>query len=414
MKLDILSIGDELLIGQTLNTNAHWLSQQLNKVGFVIRQHTTVSDEKQHIINSLNDALKQVDVVLITGGLGPTKDDLTLEVLNEYFGGNLVLNQQVYNDVEQLIMSRGFEMNELNKQQALVPDNAKVIRNQNGTAPGTWFEKNGKVVVSMPGVPYEMKAMTTNTVIPWLLEKFKLPFIVHQMIYTQGIAESTLAKTIENWENNLPKSIKLAYLPSPGRVKLRLSTLGNKKEALIKAVENEVEKLVQLIPQYIYSINEEALEVILGEKLMQQNATLSTAESCTGGYIAHLITSVSGASAYFEGAVISYSNNIKINELGVDKNDIKQFGAVSQQVVKQMAIGVRKKMNTTYSIATSGIAGPTGGTDEKPVGTVWIAVASEKGVTSKKYVFGKERDINIERTAVAALGMLNLKMNEKI
>lgn len=414
MKLDILSIGDELLIGQTLNTNAHWLSQQLNKVGFVIRQHTTVSDEKQHIINSLNDALKQVDVVLITGGLGPTKDDLTLEVLNEYFGGNLVLNQQVYNDVEQLIARRGFEMNELNKQQALVPDNAKVIRNQNGTAPGTWFEKNGKVVVSMPGVPYEMKAMTTNTVIPWLLEKFKLPFIVHQMIYTQGIAESTLAKTIENWENNLPKSIKLAYLPSPGRVKLRLSTLGNKKEVLIKAVENEVEKLVQLIPQYIYSINEDALEVILGEKLMQQNATLSTAESCTGGYIAHLITSVSGASAYFEGAVISYSNNIKINELGVDKNDIKQFGAVSQQVVEQMAIGVRKKMNTTYSIATSGIAGPTGGTDEKPVGTVWIAVASEKGVTSKKYVFGKERDINIERTAVAALGMLNLKMNEKI
>lgn len=412
MKLDILSIGDELLIGQTLNTNVHWLSQQLNKVGFVIRQHTTISDEKTHILTTLDEALKEVNVVIITGGLGPTKDDLTLEVLNEYFGGKLIMNQQVYDDIERLIIGRGFEMNELNKQQALVPDNARVIHNQNGTAPGTWFEKNGKVVVSMPGVPFEMKAMTSNTVIPWLLEKFKLPFIVHQMIYTQGIAESTLATLLENWENNLPKTIKLAYLPSPGRVKLRLSSLGNNKEELIKAVTNEVEKLTQLIPQYIYSINEEAIEVIVGEKLIRNKETLSTAESCTGGYIAHLITSVSGASSYFEGATISYSNEIKIKELGVDKNAIEQFGAVSQQVVEQMAIGIQKKMNTTYSIATSGIAGPTGGTDEKPVGTVWIAVASPKGVVSKKYVFGKERDINIERTAIAALGMLNKSIEE--
>lgn len=410
MKLDILSIGDELLIGQTLNTNAHWLSQQLNKVGFVIRQHTTVSDEKSHIVAALNEALNTVNVVLITGGLGPTKDDLTLAILTDYFGGKLVVNQQVYADIEQLVISRGFEMNELNKQQALVPDNAKVIRNQNGTAPGTWFEKNGKVVVSMPGVPYEMKAMTSNTVIPWLLKKFNLPFIVHQMIYTQGIAESALAQRIENWEENLPKTIKLAYLPSPGRVKLRLTTIGNNKEALTKAIKTEVDKLLQLIPEHIYSTSEEAIEVILGDKLKQQNATLSTAESCTGGYIAHLITGVSGASAYFEGAVISYSNTIKINELKVNAKDIEQYGAVSQQVVEQMATGVRKKMNTTYAIATSGIAGPTGGTPAKPVGTVWIAVASENGVIAKKFVFGKERDINIERTAVAALGMLNEMM----
>ncbi|MBW6482359.1 MAG: competence/damage-inducible protein A [Vicingaceae bacterium] len=411
MKLDILSIGDELLIGQTLNTNAHWLSQQLNKIGFEIRQHTTVSDEKAHILTALNDALENVDVVLITGGLGPTKDDLTLEVLNEYFGGKLVMNQQVYEDVERLIGGRGFEMNELNKQQALVPNNARVLRNKNGTAPGTWFEKNGTVVVSMPGVPYEMKAMTTNTVIPWLLEKFKLPFIVHQMVYTQGIPESTLAQQLVHWENELPKSIKLAYLPSPGRVKLRLSTTGNDRAALNIAIEEQIEKIKKIIPQYIYSFEEEALERILGEKLKQQKATLSTAESCTGGYIAHLITSVQGASDYFEGSVISYSNAVKINQLHVNVDDIEKYGAVSQQVVEQMAEGVRKKMNTTYAIATSGIAGPTGGTEEKPVGTVWIAIASEKGVVSKKYVFGKERDINIERTAVAALGMLNLEMS---
>lgn len=411
MKLDILSIGDELLIGQTLNTNAHWLSQQLNKIGFEIRQHTTVSDEKTHILTALNDALENVDVVLITGGLGPTKDDLTLEVLNEYFGGKLVMNQQVYEDIERLIGGRGFEMNELNKQQALVPDNARVLRNKNGTAPGTWFEKNGTIVVSMPGVPYEMKAMTTSTVIPWLLEKFKLPFIVHQMVYTQGIPESTLAHQLEHWENELPKSIKLAYLPSPGRVKLRLSTIGNDKTALNIAIEEQIEKIKKIIPQYIYSFEEEALEKILGEKLKQQKATLSTAESCTGGYIAHLITSVQGASDYFEGSVISYSNAIKINQLNVNVDDIEKYGAVSQQVVEQMAEGVRKKMNTTYAIATSGIAGPTGGTEEKPVGTVWIAIASEKGVVAKKYVFGKERDVNIERTAVAALGMLNLEMS---
>lgn len=411
MKLDILSIGDELLIGQTLNTNAHWLSQQLNKIGFEIRQHTTVSDEKEHILYALNDALEYVDVVLITGGLGPTNDDLTLEVLTEYFGGKLIMNQDVYEDVKRLIVGRGFEMNELNKQQALVPDNARVIRNKNGTAPGTWFEKNGTVVISMPGVPYEMKAMTTNSVIPWLLEKFKLPVIVHQMIYTQGIPESTLAQKLENWENELPKSIKLAYLPSPGMVKLRLSTTGNDKTVLNNLIQIQIEKIEKIIPEYIYSYEEEALEIIIGEKLKQQQATLSTAESCSGGYIAHLITSVAGASNYFEGAIISYSNAIKMNQLHVNGDDIEKYGAVSQQVVEQMAIGVRKKMNTTYSIATSGIAGPTGGTDQKPVGTVWIAIASEKGVVSKKFILGKERDINIQRTAVAALGMLKQELD---
>lgn len=406
MKLDILSIGDELLIGQTLNTNAHWLSKQLNLIGFQIRQHTTVSDEKTAIVTALNDALTNSNVVIITGGLGPTKDDLTLNILTEYFGGNLIMNKDVYHDIEKLITGRGYEMNELNKQQALVPDNAKVLRNKNGTAPGTWFEKDGKIVVSMPGVPYEMKAMTTNTVIPWLKEKFELPAIIHRMVYTQGIPESKLAEMLEDWENSLPPTIKLAYLPSPGRVKLRLSSIGSNRNELEAATNLQIEKVKKIIGNHIFSLTEDELQVVIGELLRKKNATLSTAESCTGGYIAHLITQVAGASDYFKGAVVSYANETKIESLGVNQKDIEQYGAVSKQVVEQMAVGVRNKLKTDYSIATSGIAGPDGGTEEKPVGTVWIAVASKNEVISQVFQFGKDRTINIERSAIAAFGML--------
>ncbi|MCW8896826.1 MAG: competence/damage-inducible protein A [Flavobacteriales bacterium] len=406
MKLDILSIGDELLIGQTLNTNAHWLSKELNLIGFQIRQHTTVSDEEIAIISALNEALGNSDVVIITGGLGPTKDDLTLNILTKYFGGKLIMNEDVYQDIEKMVTGRGYEMNELNRQQALVPDNAKVLRNKNGTAPGTWFEKDGKIVVSMPGVPYEMKAMTSNTVIPWLKEKIELPVIVHKMIYTQGIPESQLAEKLEDWENNLPNTIKLAYLPSPGRVKLRLSSIGNNRQEIEATINKEIEKVKTIIGKNIFSLTEDELQVVIGDLLRKENATLSTAESCTGGYIAHLITQVSGASDYFKGAVVSYANETKIESLGVNADDINQYGAVSKQIVEQMAIGVRTKLNTNYSIATSGVAGPSGGTDEKPVGTVWIAVASEDGVVSKTFQFGKDRAINIERSAIAALGML--------
>lgn len=406
MKLDILSIGDELLIGLTLNTNAHWLSKQLNLIGFQIRQHTTVSDEKTAIVAALNDALANSNVVIITGGLGPTKDDLTLDILTEYFGGKLIRNNDVYQDIEKLMSGRGYEMNELNKQQALVPDNAKVLRNKNGTAPGTWFEKDGKIIISMPGVPYEMKAMTTNTVIPWLKEKFELPVIVHKMIYTQGIPESQLAEKLEDWENNLPNTIKLAYLPSPGRVKLRLSSIGSNRDELETAIFLQIEKVKKIIDKHIFSLTEDELQVVIGELLRKKNATLSTAESCTGGYIAHLITQISGASDYFKGAIVSYANETKIESLGVNANDIAQYGAVSKQVVEQMAVGVRTKLKTDYSIATSGIAGPLGGTEEKPVGTVWIAVASKDDVVSQIFQFGKDRTINIERTAITALGIL--------
>jgi nicotinamide-nucleotide amidase len=406
MNLDIISVGDELLIGQTLNTNAHWIATELDKIGFTIREHVSISDNREHILNRVDYSIKNVDVVLITGGLGPTNDDLTMPVLNEYFGGELVEDKTVYQDIERLILGRGFDMNENNKKQALVPDNCKVVRNMHGTAPGLWFERENKVVVAMPGVPFEMKAMITDTVIPWLKQKYVLPEIVHQMIYTQGLPESKLAEIIADWEDGLPQNIKLAYLPSPGRVKLRLSSKGNDRRAIQQQIDEQVAKLNAIIPNYIYSFDGRNIEEVVGDMLRNKKATLATAESCTGGYVAHLLTSVSGSSDYFIGSVVSYANQIKINELGVNPADIENHGAVSQQVVEQMAKGVLQKYGVDYAVATSGVAGPNGGTPDKPVGTVWIAVATKTTVTSKLFTFGKIRSINIERSAIAALGML--------
>ncbi len=406
MKLDIISIGDELLIGQTLNTNAHWISKEMNTIGFAIREHVSIADTEEAILHAVERALRKSDVVLITGGLGPTKDDLTMPVLNKYFGGELVRNEAVYAHIEQLVTSRGHEMNENNQSQAMVPNNCRVVQNANGTAPGLWFEKDGKVVVAMPGVPYETKAMVTDTIIPWLKERYELPEVINQMVYTQGLPESMLAEKIANWEDGLPETIKLAYLPSPGRVKMRLSSTGTDRVAMQLRIDAQVELLKGIIPEHVYSADNEDLGILIGEHLRENKQTLATAESCTGGYIAHLITRVAGSSDYYKGSVISYANEIKINELNVRPTDIEQFGAVSQQIVEQMALGVQQKMNTDYAVATSGIAGPTGGTDEKPVGTVWIAVATPEGVVSKKYQFGKLRDVNIERAAMTALGML--------
>ncbi len=406
MKLDILTIGDELLIGQTLNTNAQSIAVELTKIGFEVRQQLTISDDEQIIFDSVSEALKNSNVVLITGGLGPTKDDLTLPVLNKFFGGELIENKEVYQDIERLILSRGFKMNQNNKNQALVSSACTPLRNEHGTAPGLWFEKEGKVVVAMPGVPYEMKAMLKNTVVPQLKEKFDLPEIIHHMVYTQGVPESMLAELLEDWENDLPVTIKLAYLPSPGRVKLRLSSIGLDRAKLQQSIDDKVEELKLIIPDYIYSENEEDIQSVIGGLLRAKNATIATAESCTGGYIAHLITEIAGSSDYYLGSILSYANEVKINQLGVDINDIEKHGAVSQQVVEQMALGVQQKLNTDYSIATSGIAGPTGGSEEKPVGTVWIAVAAPGGVISEKFVFGKQRKINIQRASIAALGML--------
>ena len=406
MNLDIISIGDELLIGQTLNTNAHWISKQMNAVGFVVREHVSISDTEEAILNAVDSALEKSTVVLITGGLGPTKDDLTMSVLNKYFDGELVRDEAVYKHIEEIITSRGYVMNKNNQDQALVPDNCRVVHNAHGTAPGLWFERDGKVVVAMPGVPYETKAMVSDTVIPWLKEKYELPEIINQMVYTQGVPESMLAEMLADWEDKLPNTIKLAYLPSPGRVKLRLSSMGADRKKMQANIDVQIEKLHQIIPNNIYSEDSEDLGELIGKLLREQGKTLATAESCTGGYIAHLITRVAGSSDYYKGSVVSYANEIKVNALGVNAADIEQYGAVSQQVVEQMALGVQKNMQTDYAIATSGVAGPTGGSDEKPVGTVWIAIATPVGVVSKKYQFGKLRDVNIERAAMTALGML--------
>ena len=411
MNLDIISIGDELLIGQTLNTNAYWMSKTLNGIGFTIRQHITIADTEEVILSALKASLCCADVVLITGGLGPTNDDLTMPTLNKFFGGGLVTNELVYQHIKELVTSRGFSMNENNQKQAIVPENCTVIHNANGTAPGLWFDYEGKVVVAMPGVPYEMKAMITDEIVPRLKEQFDLPEIVNQMVYTQGIPESMLAEQIADWENQLPSSIKLAYLPSPGRVKLRLSSTGSDRLLLQEAIDHQIEKLTRLIPQAIFSSENEDLATALGGLLLKNGATISTAESCTGGYVAHLITRVAGSSAYYKGSILSYANEVKVNELGVKQEDLKIYGAVSRHVVEQMALGVQQKMNTDYTIATSGIAGPSGGSDEKPVGTVWIALATPGGVISKKYIFGKQREVNIERAAITALGMLVREIN---
>lgn len=411
MKLDIISIGDELLIGQTLNTNAYWISKEVNAVGFTIREHVSIADTEEAILNAIDRALSKSDVVLITGGLGPTKDDLTMPVLNKYFGGELVKDEAVYKHIEEIITSRGYEMNKNNQRQALVPNNCRVVHNANGTAPGLWFEKDGKVVVAMPGVPYETKAMMTDVVIPWLKEQFELPEIINQMVYTQGIPESMLAAKIEGWEDSLPDTIKLAYLPSPGRVKLRMSSVGSDRVEMQLVIDKQIEKLKNIIPDNIYSEENEDIGAFIGSLLNVNNKTLATAESCTGGYIAHLITRVAGSSDYYKGSVIAYANEVKVKSLGVNAVDIEQYGAVSQQVVEQMAVGVQQKMKVDYAIATSGIAGPTGGSEQKPVGTVWIAVATPEGVISKKYQFGKLRDVNIERAAIAGLGMLKVEIH---
>ncbi|TXB66212.1 competence/damage-inducible protein A [Vicingus serpentipes] len=409
--LDIISIGDELLIGQTLNTNAHWIAKEMDALGFRVREHISISDAKEHIVYTLDNSLLKADVVLITGGLGPTNDDLTLPVLNEYFGGELVVNQDVYNDIEQLITSRGFEMNDNNKQQALVSSKCKVIRNKKGTAPGLWFEKDNKVVVAMPGVPYEMKGMV-ETIISWIKQKYTFPEIVHQMVLTKGLPESKLAEILTDWESNLPSTIKLAYLPSPGRVKLRLTSIGQNRAEVQQLIDEQVALLTNIIPDNIYSVDNKNLEEIIGDLLRHNKQTMATAESCTGGYIAHLITSISGSSDYFKGAIVSYANEVKINELRVNSTDIDNYGAVSEQVVVQMAKGVLTKLNVDYAIATSGIAGPTGGTTEKPVGTVWIAVANKNEVMAKKYLFGTDRQVNIERAAFAGLSMLYDLLND--
>jgi len=410
VQAEIITIGDEILIGQIVDTNSAWMGRELNKIGLRVKQISSVSDDPQHIRAALDEARGRADIILITGGLGPTNDDLTKNTLKDYFGMDWRMDEQVLEDVTGFFARFGRETTEVNRLQAQVPAGCVALRNRFGTAPGMWFEIGGKVFVSMPGVPHEMKGLMESEVLPRLKEKFKLPFICHSTILTQGIGESVLAEKIADWEKSLEAlGIKLAYLPSPGMVRLRLSCAGEEKKVRGE-VDEKVKELQQLIPEFIFGYGEETLPEVIGRLLMEKKQTLSTAESCTGGYAAHLITSVAGSSAYFLGSIIAYANEVKMQQLGVQKSTIEKYGAVSEEVAREMAEGVRQKLGTDYGLAFTGIAGPGGGSEEKPVGTVWIAVASAKGAVSKKFQFGDNRERNIQRAAVSGLGMLRKEL----
>lgn len=413
MLAEIISIGDELLIGQVINTNASWMAEQLNLSGIKVLQITAIGDEHQQIISTLDDAANRADVIIMTGGLGPTKDDITKQTLCQYFNTELVFNQEAYNNIEQLFRKRHFKLTAPNRKQAEVPANCTPFKNDEGSAPGMWFEKKDKIFISLPGVPFEMKSMMLNYVIPDIQKRFKTPAIFHKTVLTSGLGESWLADKIEPWASQLPENIKLAYLPQPGLVRLRLSAFGPDKQLLEKIVIEEIEKLKIYIDEFIFGYDLDTLEHIVGEQLRVKNQTVATAESCTGGYIAHLFTSVAGSSDYFKGSIIAYSNEIKHTVLNVSDKNLTESGAVSEAVVKEMAMGVRKKLGVDFAIATSGIAGPDGGTDEKPVGTTWIALATPEKTIAKLFHLGEHRQRNIRRTSLIALNLLRLELLSK-
>jgi len=407
VKVEIITIGDEILIGQIVDTNSAWMATELNKCGFELAQITSVHDDTNHIVESLQMALKRADVVLFTGGIGPTKDDITKQTLTKFFNTKLVFDQSVIQNIEQLFSTRpNFVLNELTRLQAMVPEDCTVIQNVVGTAPLTWFERDGKVVVSMPGVPYEMKNAMSTEIIPRLQKHFKTPVLFHKNVQVYGYGESSLALLIADWENELPEFISLAYLPNSGIVKLRLSGLLDDSLALEFAMNQQIDKLKNILGNAIIAFEDIPIEKLIGNILISKGLMVATAESCTGGNIAHKFTLIPGSSEYFKGSVVAYSNEVKVNVLGVSVDDLEVHGAVSQEVVEQMADGVRKLLKTDVSIATSGIAGPTGGTTEKPVGTVWISVSSAEKTVSREFRFGSLREQNIIRSTQAALVML--------
>lgn len=406
MKAEIITIGDELLIGQVIDTNSAWIGQHLNSLGISLYQRTACGDNKEQILACLNDASLRSDIIILTGGLGPTKDDITKKTLCDYFNTSLVTDEKVLEWVTRIFRQRKMPMLDINLQQAQVPSNCKTLWNRSGTAPGMWFDINNKIFISLPGVPFEMKVIFEEEVTPLLKQKFELPFIYHRTLQTCSIGESFLAEKIKDIENELPSHIKLAYLPSVGAVRLRLSAYGNNEENLINEVNVICNKMYEHIGEYIFGENNDSLSEVVGNLLKQKNKTLATAESCTGGFIAHQITSIPGSSKYFIGSIISYDNKIKQQELNVTNDTLLNNGAVSEECVKQMSTAILNKFGVDYAIATSGIAGPDGGTDEKPVGTVWIAIASKNEVVTKKFNMGDNRERTILRTSLMALDML--------
>ncbi len=407
IKACIVTIGDEILIGQTVDTNSAFIGQKLSDIGVQVAQILSIADESNAIKNTLVNTIGQYSIIIITGGLGPTRDDITKKTLADFFNVGLVFNSSAFEHIEALFKLKNREVTESNRQQAYLPQNATALKNSLGTASGMWMEEQKTVFISMPGVPYEMKGIMTNEVVPKLQQHFTLPTIIHKHILTVGIYESVLSEKLSKFEQQLPNHIKLAYLPSLGKVKLRLSGNGNDK----KQLENEIGKLTLRIKEVlgndIYGYGDQTLEGVIGQILIKSNKTIGTGESCTAGFIANTLVRVPGSSAYFKGSVVSYSNNIKKNILQVSENTLNTQGAVSEKVVKEMVTGVLKNLNVDYAIATSGIAGPDGGSKDKPVGTVWIGIGNKQFTIAKRFnINTKNRLQNIEAFSIAALNML--------
>ncbi|MFT3843887.1 MAG: CinA family nicotinamide mononucleotide deamidase-related protein [Lacibacter sp.] len=402
----IITIGDELLIGQTIDTNSAWMAQELNKIGVWVKRRIAVGDTREDIWQALDEESRDSQIILITGGLGPTADDITKPLLCEYFGGKMIVNNEVLEHVKNIFARLNRPMIERNAKQAEVPDVCTVLMNMRGTAPGMLFRKDGRVFVSMPGVPHEMKGIMTDEVLPLIQREYKMPFILHRTLLTAGVGESFLADLIEHWENQLPSFIKLAYLPNYGMVRLRLTATVTDKEMMEQELDAQFNQLQQIVKDHLVVTEDLPLEKALGDLLKQKGKSIATAESCSGGYIAHLITSIPGSSEYFKGTVVSYSYDAKETILGVNHETLETKGAVSEETIKEMFDGLLRVTTADYGIATSGIMGPGGGTEDKPVGTVWVAVGSRKKMVAKRLQFRHDRLKNIELTAANAMLMM--------
>ena len=408
MKAELITIGDEILIGQIINTNAVFLAKELNKIGIEIAQITSISDQKEHIIEALDASTKRAEVVILTGGLGPTKDDLTKHTLCEYFNDTLIENEEILAHIEEIFKKHvNTPINNQNRQQALLPSKASIFKNDHGTASGMWFEKKGQVIISLPGVPFEMKSLMNQSVIPQLQKHFTRPFILHKTIMTYGLGESAIAERIEVWENNLPQTIKLAYLPNLGRVRIRLSSVGSDEELLKNTIDSEIEKLLPLINDIFFGFEDEtSLEIQIKEGFVKQQKTLALAESCTGGEIASRLTQIAGASKYFKGCAVAYHTQSKTDLLGVPEALINKYSVVSKEVASAMAENTRKKFNATVGLSTTGNAGPSKGDSDAEIGTVWIAIATQDKIVTEKFLFGRHRERVIGKSVNKALELL--------
>ncbi|MEA3495411.1 MAG: competence/damage-inducible protein A [Bacteroidota bacterium] len=410
MDTGIIVIGNEVLSGETLDTNSQFLGKELNLIGLSVKKKISIPDERECIFNSINEIFKVVDTVIVSGGLGPTNDDITKKTLTEYFNTKLRFDEKVFEDVKNILKHRIKKITKYHKDQALIPEKAIALTNKYGTAPGLLFEENGKILISLPGIPFELKALMTNEVVPFLKTKIKNVALINKNIRTIAISESRIAEIIKDIEDNLETNLSMAYLPSLAQVKIRLTAKGENYFLLEKQINNVIEKIKQRIGEYIFGYDEITIPEAIGKLLLEKNAMLGVAESCTGGNISHQITLIPGSSQYFKGAVIAYSNEVKMSKLSVPKKTLIDYGAVSQQTAEAMAQGIIENLNTDFSIATTGIAGPDGGTDDKAVGTVWIAVASKNIVVSKKIFHAKGRLQNIQYSTIIALDMLRRLM----